>query len=91
MRLVFMLTTMNFAVFFKDLTVMFQLTGPMYGLILQVILPVAFYVKSYNKKMFESYDFLKEEDLEEHKSLLHPREDRVMISNKLIEKVNEAR
>ena len=81
MKLSFMVLTMVVGVFFNDLTALFQLTGSMYGLILQLILPVAFYVKAYNKDMFKSVEWLRnEEDIEELNSLLHPREDRVNIS-----------
>ena len=49
---------------------------------------MAFYVKAYNKDLFESVEWLKDEDLEEKSSLLHPREDRVVISKKLGERQN---
>ena len=91
MKLSFMLLTMVVGVFFNDLTALFQLTGSMYGLILQLILPVAFYVKAYNKNLFKSVEWLRnEEDIEELSSLLHPREERVEISKKLGEREDVA-
>ena len=81
---------MVIGVYLNDLTAMFQLTGSMYGLILQLILPVAFYVKAYNKDLFESVEWFRDYDEEEQRSLLHPREDRVVISKKLRERENVA-
>lgn len=56
-----MFIILNVSIFLHDLTHMFQLTGSMYGLILQLILPVAFYIKAYKKEVFEPFDFMKED------------------------------
>ena len=46
-RLLYMFIALNVSIFFHDLTALFQLTGPIYSLMLQTILPVLFYIKSY--------------------------------------------
>jgi Mn2+/Fe2+ NRAMP family transporter len=63
-RLFYMFMTLNIAIFFHDITALFQLTGPLYSLMLQTILPVLFYVKSYKKEMFESIEWLYDNESE---------------------------
>lgn len=84
-RIAYVLLTLYVSAKCNSLTLILQLSGSFNGLFLQIIMPVAFYVKSYNTQ----YDELlgKDElDMEEENRLMHSTEEQNMIMGKLVKK-----